>query len=176
KDLRPLPPPPPPAREPSTAAFRSVKIPPHASDQRSGEVARSRPSRDPPTEAGREGGVTVGGLPYSLLPESPAHSKFKKQAAEIYFEIFSPYDIEILCGGEKELLKGGAKASYAGMAMDPRMLTCEFESKWKTISRKMARKRSEPGIESVLQHREAALTRVETLMDCSHLIIKWRPS
>jgi hypothetical protein len=53
---------------------------------------------------------------------------------------------------------------------------CEFESKWKNIARKMARKRTEPSVESVLQHRQAALSRVETCMDCSHLQIKWHSS
>ncbi|AQK38698.1 Excinuclease ABC C subunit N-terminal [Zea mays] len=55
-------------------------------------------------------------------------------------------------------------------------IACEFESKWKIVSRKIARKRTELSMKSVLQHREAALSRVETFMDCSHLKIKWQSS
>ncbi|CAO2143245.1 unnamed protein product, partial [Urochloa humidicola] len=82
-------------------------------------------------------------------------------------------------------LKGGAKAASAGRPWNLACLVegfvnrseaCEFESKWKNISRKMARKRTEPSVESVLQHRRAALSRVETFMDCSHLKIKWHSS
>ncbi|CAN6374039.1 unnamed protein product [Urochloa humidicola] len=82
-------------------------------------------------------------------------------------------------------LKGGAKASSAGRPWNLACLVegfvnrseaCEFESKWKNISQKMARKRTQPSVESVLQHRQAALSRVETCMDCSHLQIKWHPS
>ncbi|KAF8707117.1 hypothetical protein HU200_030354 [Digitaria exilis] len=82
-------------------------------------------------------------------------------------------------------LKGGAKASSAGRPWNlaclvegfvDRTEACEFESKWKNISRKMARKKTEPGMNSVLQHRQAALNRVETCMDCSHLQIKWHSS
>ncbi|WVZ54470.1 hypothetical protein U9M48_005257 [Paspalum notatum var. saurae] len=82
-------------------------------------------------------------------------------------------------------LKGGAKASSAGRPWNLACLVegfanrseaCEFESKWKNISRKMTRKRTEHSMNSVLQHREAALSRVEAIMDCSHLQIKWQSS
>ncbi|XP_044374304.1 structure-specific endonuclease subunit slx1 isoform X2 [Triticum aestivum] len=82
-------------------------------------------------------------------------------------------------------LKGGAKASSAGRPWNLACLVegftnrseaCEFESKWKNISKKMTRKRSEPGLNSVLQHREVALSRVKTILDCNHLNIKWHSS
>ncbi|XP_062197018.1 structure-specific endonuclease subunit slx1-like [Phragmites australis] len=75
-------------------------------------------------------------------------------------------------------LKGGAKATCAGSPWNlacliegfaSRSEACEFESKWKNISKKMARKRNEPSMKSVLQHREAALSRVETSIDFSQL-------
>ncbi|KAF7043263.1 hypothetical protein CFC21_052647 [Triticum aestivum] len=82
-------------------------------------------------------------------------------------------------------LKGGAKASSAGRPWNLACLVegftnrseaCEFESKWKNISKKMTRKRSEPGMNAVLQHREVALSRVKTFLDCNHLNIKWHSS
>ncbi|KAI3448845.1 hypothetical protein Pfo_005510 [Paulownia fortunei] len=87
-------------------------------------------------------------------------------------------------------LKGGAKASRAGR---PWICACliqgfrnkskayEFESKWKSISRKLPRKRSsknqEPADNSqvlLLQHRYTAINQVKDLIDCSHLEIDWR--
>ncbi|XP_066393250.1 structure-specific endonuclease subunit slx1-like [Miscanthus floridulus] len=82
-------------------------------------------------------------------------------------------------------LKGGAKAASAGRPWNLACLVegfanrseaCEFESKSKNISRKMARKRTEPSMKSVLRHREAALSRLEAFMDCSHLQIRWQSS
>ncbi|KAG8091198.1 hypothetical protein GUJ93_ZPchr0011g28710 [Zizania palustris] len=82
-------------------------------------------------------------------------------------------------------LKGGAKASSAGRPWNLACLVegfvnrseaCEFESKWKNISQKMARKRSEPGMTSLLQHRDVALNKVKTYLACSHLKIKWHSS
>uniref|UniRef100_A0A0E0F9G4 GIY-YIG domain-containing protein n=2 Tax=Oryza meridionalis TaxID=40149 RepID=A0A0E0F9G4_9ORYZ len=82
-------------------------------------------------------------------------------------------------------LKGGAKASSAGRPWNLACLiegfvnrseACEFESKWKNISRKMARKRSEPSMTSFLQHRDMALSRVKNDLACSHLKIKWHSS
>ncbi|KAL8542212.1 hypothetical protein ACS0TY_003176 [Phlomoides rotata] len=88
-------------------------------------------------------------------------------------------------------LTGGAKASRAGR---PWICAClvqgfsnkskayEFESKWKSISRKLPRKRrcknQEQAEDSqshllLLQHRYAALNQVEDLMDFSHLEIDW---
>ncbi|KAG5627582.1 hypothetical protein H5410_012800 [Solanum commersonii] len=61
--------------------------------------------------------------------------------------------------------------------------TCAFESKWKQISRKLPRKRKstteeqEPednGSLALLQHRHAALDRVQSLIDCSDLNIDWQ--
>lgn len=58
----------------------------------------------------------------------------------------------------------------------------EFESKWKSVSRKLPRKRKVSKVEKeaadngpmlLLQHRHAALNRVKDLIDCSHLEINW---
>ncbi|GFP84274.1 structure-specific endonuclease subunit slx1 [Phtheirospermum japonicum] len=87
-------------------------------------------------------------------------------------------------------LKGGAKASRAGR---PWICACliqgfinkskayEFESKWKSISRKLPRKISSKNQEKadnsqplLLQHRYAALNKVKDLIDCSCLEINWR--
>uniref|UniRef100_A0A0D9XP05 GIY-YIG domain-containing protein n=1 Tax=Leersia perrieri TaxID=77586 RepID=A0A0D9XP05_9ORYZ len=82
-------------------------------------------------------------------------------------------------------LKGGAKASSAGRPWNlacliegfvNRSKACEFESKWKNISRKMARKRTEPSMSSLLQHRDVALSKVKTHLDCRHLKIAWHSS
>lgn len=56
------------------------------------------------------------------------------------------------------------------------LLACEFEYKWKSISRKMARKKNkedEPS-NALLQHREAALSKVKASLSCSHLQIDWQ--
>ncbi|ERN14504.1 hypothetical protein AMTRI_Chr01g104840 [Amborella trichopoda] len=87
-------------------------------------------------------------------------------------------------------LRGGAKASRAGRpwarvctieGFIDRSEACQFESKWKTISRKLPRKRNHAneGEQSdlhfipVVKHRETALDRVRKSVDCSHLNIYW---
>ncbi|KAK6120828.1 hypothetical protein DH2020_045433 [Rehmannia glutinosa] len=86
-------------------------------------------------------------------------------------------------------LNGGAKASRAGR---PWICACliqgfgnkskayQFESKWKSISRKLPLKRSSKNQEQadssqlfLLQHRYAALNQVKDLIDCSRLEINW---
>lgn len=62
-------------------------------------------------------------------------------------------------------------------------LACMFESKWKSFSRKLPRKKEveDTGIGAddgagslhLLKHREAALNRVKGCVDCSHLDIEW---
>lgn len=56
----------------------------------------------------------------------------------------------------------------------------QFESKWKTISKKLPRKRSGKNQEQaensqhlLLQYRYAALNQVNDFIDCSHLEINW---
>ncbi|PSS09960.1 Structure-specific endonuclease subunit slx1 like [Actinidia chinensis var. chinensis] len=87
-------------------------------------------------------------------------------------------------------LKGGAKASRAGrpwvcaciiQGFTDRSAACEFESKWKNFSRKQPRKRKcdetrkllETRSLLLLQHRQAALNRVKSSIDFSHLEIDW---
>lgn len=58
-----------------------------------------------------------------------------------------------------------------------------FESKWKSFSRKLPRKKEVEGTGigaddgagslHLLKHREAALNRVKGCVDCSHLDIEW---
>ncbi|KAJ8573612.1 hypothetical protein K7X08_010123 [Anisodus acutangulus] len=90
-------------------------------------------------------------------------------------------------------LKGGAKASRSGRpwicaclirGFKDRSEACAFESKWKHISRKLPRKRKtteeqeqkpeDNGSSALLQHKHAALDRVQSLIDCSDLNIDWR--
>ncbi|KAG9458100.1 hypothetical protein H6P81_002608 [Aristolochia fimbriata] len=88
-------------------------------------------------------------------------------------------------------LKGGAKASLAGRpwacaciieGFRDRSKACEFEWKWKNFSRKLPRRNVTGSVErqehhralSLLQHREAALKKVEHSFDCSHLQIHWQ--
>ncbi|XP_055817923.1 uncharacterized protein LOC129887015 [Solanum dulcamara] len=85
-------------------------------------------------------------------------------------------------------LKGGAKASRSGRpwicaclirGFKGRSEACAFESKWKQISRKLPRtteeqKPEDNGSLAFLQHRHAALDRVQSLIDCSDLNIDWR--
>ncbi|XP_058105370.1 structure-specific endonuclease subunit slx1 [Magnolia sinica] len=88
--------------------------------------------------------------------------------------------------------KGGAKASRAGRpwacaclvhGFKGRSEACVFESKWKSFSRTMTRKRKtddtskQVDTESslpLLLHRKAALDRVKASVDCSHLEIDWQ--
>ncbi|XXG85415.1 hypothetical protein AAC387_Pa11g0494 [Persea americana] len=89
-------------------------------------------------------------------------------------------------------LKGGAKASHAGrpwtcacivQGFKDQSEACMFESKWKSFSRKLPRKKEveDTGIGAddgagslhLLKHREAALNRVKGCVDCSHLDIEW---
>ncbi|RWR91987.1 structure-specific endonuclease subunit SLX1 [Cinnamomum micranthum f. kanehirae] len=89
-------------------------------------------------------------------------------------------------------LKGGAKASRAGrpwtcacivQGFKDQSEACMFESKWKSFSRKLPRKKEVEGTGigaddgagslHLLKHREAALNRVKGCVDCSHLDIEW---
>ncbi|KAD7479022.1 hypothetical protein E3N88_02158 [Mikania micrantha] len=79
-------------------------------------------------------------------------------------------------------LKGGAKASQAGrpwicaciiQGFESKSEACKFEFKWKSLSRKMTRKRKpkDDGGLHLLQHRNAALQKVkgsEDAGDASH--------
>ncbi|KAB1224942.1 Structure-specific endonuclease subunit slx1 [Morella rubra] len=88
-------------------------------------------------------------------------------------------------------LRGGAKASRAGRpwmcacivrGFKDQSGVCEFESKWKSFSRKMPRKRETEDIPKhldetslmLLQRRQAALNRVKGSFDCQPLEIEWQ--
>ncbi|KAI3681209.1 hypothetical protein L6452_35994 [Arctium lappa] len=84
-------------------------------------------------------------------------------------------------------LKGGAKASQAGRpwicaciirGFTSKSEACKFEFRWKSVSRKMPRKRKtkeeEEGGLHLLQHRNAALNKVKDSSDCSHLEFDWK--
>ncbi|KAG6737080.1 hypothetical protein POTOM_059926 [Populus tomentosa] len=88
-------------------------------------------------------------------------------------------------------LKGGAKASRAGRpwicaciirGFNDRSEACKFESKWKSFSRKLPRKRidddqmkqSSKDSHQLLLHRKTALNRVKGSFDLSHLEIDWK--
>ncbi|XP_057522034.1 structure-specific endonuclease subunit slx1 [Amaranthus tricolor] len=89
-------------------------------------------------------------------------------------------------------LKGGAKASRAGRpwvcaclvhGFRNRSGACEFESKWKIISRKLPHKKNsegEKGLEEkcqlLLQHRHASMEKLKHSLDCGHLYVDWRLS
>lgn len=56
------------------------------------------------------------------------------------------------------------------------LVACEFESKWKSISRKLPHKRknNEDSSLHLLQHRQTALDRVKKVLNCGHLQIDWK--
>ncbi|AQK38696.1 holiday junction resolvase, S1x1p, URI domain nuclease isoform 1 [Zea mays] len=159
-----------------TAAFRATKIP-RALPPKCGEPAASSSasaSGDPPPGAAKSTKAPPPWCVYLI-----ASSRIRRT----YVGVTTDFPRRLRQhNGE---LKGGAKASSAGRPWNLACLVegfanrseaCEFESKWKIVSRKIARKRTELSMKSVLQHREAALSRVETFMDCSHLKIKWQSS
>lgn len=59
---------------------------------------------------------------------------------------------------------------------------CEFESKWKEVSRKMSHKRKDDDMGKqaddqtlrLLKHRQRALEKVKFLMDCSQFEFDWK--
>ncbi|XP_020099569.1 uncharacterized protein LOC109718006 isoform X3 [Ananas comosus] len=70
------------------------------------------------------------------------------------------------------ILSSRLNRSYVGVTTN---FVRRFESLWKSISRKMSRKKKEENaVNPVLQHREAALNRVKTEFDCSCLGIEWQ--
>ncbi|KMT18761.1 hypothetical protein BVRB_2g028820 isoform A [Beta vulgaris subsp. vulgaris] len=89
-------------------------------------------------------------------------------------------------------LKGGAKASRAGRPWICACLVqgfrnqseaCEFESKWKNISRKLPRKQKsvdKKGLDDngrlLLQHRHAAMEKLMHSYDSGHIEIEWQLS
>lgn len=60
------------------------------------------------------------------------------------------------------------------------ILACEFEFKWKMVSRKLPRKKKNKEADdcslTLLQHRQTALNKVKGMLDCSHLEIEWQMS
>ncbi|RLN30410.1 structure-specific endonuclease subunit slx1-like [Panicum miliaceum] len=155
-----------------TAAFRAAKIP-RTLPPKCGEAAAASVSGD----------SSAGAAKTKAAPPWCVYLIASSRIPRTYVGVTTDFPRRLRQhNGE---LKGGAKAASAGRPWNLACLVegfanrseaCEFESKWKNISRKMARKRTEPGVESVLQHRQAALSRVETCMDCSHLQIKWNSS
>lgn len=88
-------------------------------------------------------------------------------------------------------MKGGAKASRAGRpwvcacivrGFIDRSEACKFEAEWKSISKKLSRKRKpanvmereDDGLLLLLQHRHAALEKVKHSLDCGRLKIDWK--
>ncbi|KAF9592776.1 hypothetical protein IFM89_017346 [Coptis chinensis] len=89
-------------------------------------------------------------------------------------------------------LKGGAKASRAGrpwicaciiQGFKNHSEACELESKWKSCSRKLPRKRKTDdilkeadteGSLELLRHRQAALNKLGGSFDFNHLEIDWK--
>ncbi|RCV37007.1 hypothetical protein SETIT_8G027700v2 [Setaria italica] len=152
-----------------TAAFRAAKIP-RALPPKRGEAAAS-------------GDPSAGAAKGKAPPPWCVYLISSSRIPRTYVGVTTDFPRRLRQhNGE---LKGGAKAASAGRPWNLACLVegfvskseaCEFESKWKNISRKMSRKRTEPSVESVLQHRQAALSKVETSMDCIHLQIKWHSS
>ncbi|KAJ9565635.1 hypothetical protein OSB04_001601 [Centaurea solstitialis] len=83
-------------------------------------------------------------------------------------------------------IKGGAKASQAGRpwicaciirGFASKSEACQFEFRWKNVSRKMPRKKKteeEEGGVHLLKHRNAALIKVKDSSDCGHLEFDWK--
>uniref|UniRef100_A0A0E0R444 GIY-YIG domain-containing protein n=2 Tax=Oryza TaxID=4527 RepID=A0A0E0R444_ORYRU len=159
-----------------SATFRSAKIP-RALPPKSGEPAAAASASCAPGSSPAEAakGKAASGWCVYLIASS--------RIPRTYVGVTTDFPRRLRQhNGE---LKGGAKASSAGRPWNLACLiegfvnrseACEFESKWKNISRKMARKRSEPSMTSLLQHREMALSRLKTDLACSHLKIKWHSS
>uniref|UniRef100_A0ACD6A0X0 Uncharacterized protein n=1 Tax=Avena sativa TaxID=4498 RepID=A0ACD6A0X0_AVESA len=164
-----------------SATFRATKIPRTALRPKSCKAIPSSVSAspasasgDPPSEDAKKKKESAPWCVYLIA---------SSQVARTYVGVTTDFPRRLRQhNGE---LKGGAKASSAGRPWNLACLVegfvnrseaCEFESRWKNISKKMTRKRSEPGMNSVLQHREVALSRVKSFLDCSHLNIKWHSS
>ncbi|GAB2289000.1 hypothetical protein Dimus_037520 [Dionaea muscipula] len=143
-------------------------------------------------------------LTYSHSPVSISPKKKKKRSWCVYLILSTNPPIKTYVGVTTDFprrlkqhngeLKGGAKASRAGRpwvcaclveGFIDRSEACEFESKWKILSRKLPRKRmlddmekqeeeEEEGSFLLLQHRQAALERVKHSCLCGHLKIDWQ--
>uniref|UniRef100_A0A0D9XWU2 GIY-YIG domain-containing protein n=1 Tax=Leersia perrieri TaxID=77586 RepID=A0A0D9XWU2_9ORYZ len=160
-----------------SAAFRSAKIPcalPPKSGEAAGAGVLSSCSAGRPSAEAAKGKGASGWCVYLI-----ASSRIPRT----YVGVSTDFPRRLRQhNGE---LKGGAKASSAGRPWNLACLiegfvnrseACEFESKWKNISRKMSRKRTEPSMASLLQHRDMSLSKVKTYLDCSHLKIEWHSS
>ncbi|KAA8515618.1 hypothetical protein F0562_018771 [Nyssa sinensis] len=124
------------------------------------------------------------------LPSSSKRSKSSKQSWSVYLILSTNIPIKTYVGVTTNFsrrlkqhngeLKGGAKASRAGRpwvcaciirGFNDHSEACEFESKWKSFSRKLPRKRKademvkqeDNGSLPLLQHRSAALNRVKEI-------------
>uniref|UniRef100_A0A1S3CFH5 GIY-YIG domain-containing protein n=1 Tax=Cucumis melo TaxID=3656 RepID=A0A1S3CFH5_CUCME len=88
-------------------------------------------------------------------------------------------------------IKGGAKATQAGRpwicactihGFKDQSQACEFESKWKKVSRKISYEKKEDDVGKqldnqtlrLLKHRQRALGKVKCLFDCSHFEFDWK--
>ncbi|GMI73901.1 hypothetical protein like AT5G43210 [Hibiscus trionum] len=142
--------------------------------------------------------------PNPLIPppsssESSAVAKSKQKAWCVYLILSTNAPIKTYVGVTNNFsrrlkqhngeLSGGAKASRAGRpwvcaclirGFDNQSEACEFESKWKMVSRKLPRKKRDKEADdcslTLLQHRQTALNKVKGLLDCSHLEIEWQMS
>ncbi|PPR96666.1 hypothetical protein GOBAR_AA24000 [Gossypium barbadense] len=105
---------------------------------------------------------------------------------------FVKWFTHVCCRGLKQHngeLSGGAKASRAGRpwvcacvvrGFHDQSEACEFEFKWKMVSRKLPRKKKNKEADdcslTLLQHRQTALNKVKGMLDCSHLEVEWQMS
>lgn len=133
-------------------------------------------------------------------PSSSSSSYKSKQSWFVYLIISTNPPIKTYVGSTSNFsrrlkqhngeLRGGAKASRAGRpwvcaclirGFKDQSEACVVESKWKSISKKMPRKRKKTeegkvadGPLALLQHRQAALNRLKCLIDCTYLEIDWQ--
>ncbi|KAK8481089.1 hypothetical protein V6N13_046022 [Hibiscus sabdariffa] len=130
-----------------------------------------------------------------------AESKSKQKAWCVYLILSTNAPIKTYVGVTNNFsrrlkqhngeLSGGAKASRAGrpwvcacliQGFNDQSEACEFESKWKMVSRKLPRKKKNEEADAdgcslaLLQHRQTALKKVTCSLDCSHLEIEWQMS
>ncbi|KAL8228818.1 hypothetical protein R6Q57_013718 [Mikania cordata] len=157
-----------------STTFRSIK--PHPKNPKSPSISFPSPSKSNPST--------------SLAFQSESHSNWS-----VYLILSTNPPVKTYVGVTNNFarrlkqhngeLKGGAKASQAGrpwicaciiQGFESKSEACKFEFKWKSLSRKMTRKRKSKdyGGLHLLQHRNAALQKVKGSIDCTRLEFDWK--
>lgn len=98
------------------------------------------------------------------------------------FSLVHQLDTEFLVFFNREMFCKIIPTPFLMLFLYPLYAACEFESKWKKVSRKISYEKKEDDVGKqldnqtlrLLKHRQRALGKVKCLFDCSHFEFDWK--